>query len=73
MKQYNPPGKDRNTVWLNPIVVKRAKAKAMLDGVTFSEIVEQSIISYTDNKSFTKALSASEVRPDSVVVGTVTQ
>ncbi len=67
MSQYNPPGKDRNTVWLNPVVVKRAKAKAMLDGITFSEVIERALILYTDNNSFSKSLSASEVLPNKQV------
>jgi hypothetical protein len=41
--------KQRLTVFINPGLVKRAKVRGALEGLTISEVVEQALDAYTPN------------------------
>ncbi len=58
---FKPEDKPRVSLFISPNVIKRAKAKGALDGLTLSEVVEQALIEYTNDKRFKESLSASEV------------
>ena len=43
---FNPEAKQRVTLFLNPIIVRKAKAEAALEAKTLSEIVEKILEKY---------------------------
>jgi hypothetical protein len=70
LTNFRPENKPRISLFINQVVINRAKAKGALDGDTLSEVAEKALIEYTTDKRIKESLTASEVSPDSVVAGT---
>lgn len=59
MDDFKPEKKDRTTIFIDPLTLRRAKARGALEGLTLSEIVERSLATY--GASLEQTVSASEV------------
>lgn len=52
--------KQRTTLFLNPQVVKHARAQAILEDLTLTEIVEKALLKYLPEKIVIKKLRGGE-------------
>lgn len=53
---FQPEKKPRLTAYVDESVIRRAKAKGMLEGKTLSEVVEQALIEYTTDNRIKESL-----------------